>query len=127
MNIEDKLKDYILERYNSLREFSITADVPNSTVNTILVRGVNNAKVANVIKICKALNISADALAEGKIEPKFDYVKPMLDAKDIVEDTKFKLSHAVKIDGKTVDIEILEPIAEALDIGYELSKKKSNK
>jgi predicted transcriptional regulator len=124
MSIEEELKEYILSRYDSLREFSITADIPNSTVNTILIRGVENAKVANVIKICKALNISADALADGKIEPKLDYVKPMLDAKDIVDDTKFRLAHAVTIDGKTVDIEMLEPIADALDIGYELSKKK---
>jgi hypothetical protein len=125
MSIEEELKDYILSRYNSLREFSLTADVPNSTVNTILIRGVENAKVGNVIKICKALNISADALADGRIEPKLDYVKPMLDVKDIVDDTKLKLSHAVTIDGKNVDIEMLEPIADALDIGYEMTKKKS--
>lgn len=125
MTIEEELKEYILSRYNSLREFSLTADVPNSTVNTILIRGVENAKVGNVIKICKALNISADALADGRIEPKLDYIKPRLDVKDIVDDTKLKLSHAVTIDGKNVDIEMLEPIADALDIGYEMTKKKS--
>jgi hypothetical protein len=125
MTIEEELKDYILSRYNSLREFSILADIPNSTVNTILIRGVENAKVGNIIKICKALNISADALADGRIEPKFDYVKPMLDVKDIVDDTKFKLAHAVTIDGEKVDIEVVESLTDTLDIGYELSKRKS--
>lgn len=125
MTIEDELKDYILSRYKSLREFSELAELPNSTVNTILNRGVINAKVGNIIQICKTLNISADALAEGKIEPKLDYCKPMLDVKDIVDDTKFKLSHAVTIEGKNVDIEMLDNISDALEIGYEMTKKKT--
>lgn len=125
MTIEDELKEYILSRYKSLREFSEVAELPNSTVNTILNRGVSNAKVGNVIQICKSLNISADALADGRIEPKLDYCKPMLDVKDIVDDTKLKLAHAVTIDGKNVDIEMLEPISDALEIGYELTKKKT--
>ena len=125
MTIEDELKNYILSRYKSLREFSEFADLPNSTVNTILSRGVFNAKVGNIIQICKALNISADSLADGRIEPKLDYCKPMLDVKDIVDDTKLKLAHAVTIDGKSVDIEMLDPITEALEIGYEMSKKKT--
>jgi DNA-binding Xre family transcriptional regulator len=125
VTIEDELKEYILSRYKSLREFSEFASLPNSTVNTILNRGVSNAKVGNVIQICKALNISTDALADGKIEPKLDYCKPMLDVKDIVDDTKLKLAHAVTIDGKNIDIEMLDPISEALEIGYEMTKKRT--
>lgn len=125
MTIEDELKEYILTRYKSLREFSEYAELPNSTVDTILKRGLFNAKVGNIIQICKVLNISADALADGRIEPKLDYCKPMLDVKDIVDDTKLKLAHAVTIDGKKVDIEIVESLSDTLDIGYELTKRKS--
>ena len=127
MAIEDELKEYILSRYQSLKEFSDYADLPNSTVNTILTRGVLNAKVENVIKICKALNISADSLSEGKIEPKFDYVKPSLDIKDIVDDTKTKLSHALTIDGENVDSKSIESLTQALDIGYEMTKRNSTR
>ena len=70
MNTEEKLKNYILERYVSLREFSQTVGIPHSTFASILSRGIHNASVGNVIKICRALNISADALADGKIEPR---------------------------------------------------------
>ena len=70
MNVEEKLKDYILSRYNSLREFSIRAEIPHSTFISILQRGIQNASVGNVIKICRQLNISADELAEGKIVPR---------------------------------------------------------
>lgn len=125
MTIEEELKDYILSRFQSLSEFCNIADVPNSTLSSILTRGLDSANVGNIIKICKTLNISADALADGKIEPKLDYVKTILDVKDIVEDTKFKLAHAVTIEGRKVDIEVVESLSDTLDIGYELSKRKS--
>ena len=72
MNIETKLKEYILERYNSVREFTIKHDIPYTTVVSIFNRGINNSSVSNVIKICKALHISADALADGEIKPRDD-------------------------------------------------------
>lgn len=68
MIIEQKLKELILERYQSVREFTIQHDIPYTTLDSIFRRGVGNSSVNNVIKICKALGISADALAEGKIE-----------------------------------------------------------
>ena len=69
MTIEEKLKDYILERYSSVREFTTVADIPYTTVYSIFKRGVGNSSVTNVIKICKELGISADALADGEIVP----------------------------------------------------------
>lgn len=125
MTIEDELRDYILSRYSSLKEFSEVADIAHSTLYTILIRGLSNAKVGNIIKICQTLNISADALAEGRIESKLDWANKELDIKDIVDDTKLKLSHAVTIEGKKVDIGIVESLSDALDLGYELSKRKS--
>ena len=73
MSVELELKDLILERYKSLREFAIKIDMPYSTVDTILKRGVDKANIVNIIRICKELNIDAEALGEGRIEHKEIY------------------------------------------------------
>ncbi len=70
MSVELELKDLILERYKSLREFAIKIDMPYSTVDTILKRGVDKANIVNIIRICKELSIDAEALGEGRIEYK---------------------------------------------------------
>ena len=69
MTIEEKLKDYILTKHKSIREFVKCADLPYSTVDGILKRGIANSSIGNVLKICKALQISADELANNKIVP----------------------------------------------------------
>lgn len=66
--IEEQLKEMILSKYKSVREFSLLIDMPYSTLDSIFKRGIGNASVSNIIRICKALNISADGLSQGKIE-----------------------------------------------------------
>ena len=70
MTVEQKLKDLILSRYKSIREFAITIDMPYSTIDTILKRGVNRANISNIIAVCKELDIDVEALGGGKIESK---------------------------------------------------------
>ena len=53
MNTEEKLKDLILSRYNSIREFTISIDMPYTTMDSIFRRGIGNSNVTNIIKICK--------------------------------------------------------------------------
>ena len=67
MTIEDKLKKLILSKYKSIREFTTTIDIPYSTLDTILKRGIRKSNVDNIIKICESLDISADALVNGEI------------------------------------------------------------
>lgn len=69
MSIEAELKALILSRYNSVLEFTKKIDMPYATIQSIFKRGVQNSSVTNIITICKALGISADELAEGKIVP----------------------------------------------------------
>ncbi len=69
MSSEEKLKNLILSKHKSVREFASIVDLPPSTVNSILERGIANAGVGNAIKICKHFGISLDKLVEGKIEP----------------------------------------------------------
>lgn len=69
MSIEEKLKEYILAHYKSIREFTKDAGMPYSTVDGVLKRGIANSSIGNVIKICKTLNISADELSHNRIVP----------------------------------------------------------
>ena len=64
--LEDKLKNLIIEKFGSVRQFAMKIDIPYTTVDSILKRGIDNSNVGNVLKICKALNISIDYLLESK-------------------------------------------------------------
>ena len=69
MTIEEKLREYILSHYHSLLEFTESIGMPYGTIQSIFKRGINNSSITNIIKICKALHISADALSDGEIVP----------------------------------------------------------
>ena len=67
MSVESDLKNLIIERYGTVKAFSQSVGLPNSTLDSIFRRGVLKASVTNIIKICDELGISADGLGEGKI------------------------------------------------------------
>lgn len=46
----------------SMRAFAEKANIPNTTLHSMLTRGIGNASVDNVIKVCKALNITVEDL-----------------------------------------------------------------
>jgi len=58
MTRENRLRNLILDRYTSLRRFSIEANIPYSTLMTILSRGISGASFDTVLQICKVLQIS---------------------------------------------------------------------
>lgn len=131
MTIEQQLKDLILNRYHSIREFTIAIDMPYTTIDSIFRRGIGNSSVTNVIKICKALGISADALADGKIAPiaskrlYFEIVEDPIDISDIFSDAKARLSHYedLTFDGEPITSETAEAIAQGIDVSLELAKR----
>lgn len=138
MTTEEKLKEYILERYRSIREFTIAIDIPYSTLTGVLTRGIDNSSVGVIFKICKALNISPDALAEGEIISKpLDYtvviggnqvdieLKESKEVDQILEDTKKRLlSYSnLMIDGKKVKKEEINTLVNGIDISLEMVKK----
>jgi len=57
MSRELFLRNYILDRYVSLRQFAQAADIPYSTLMTILSRGIAGASFDVVVKICRVLGI----------------------------------------------------------------------
>lgn len=131
MNTEDRLKNLILERYGSVREFTISINMPYSTFNTILTRGIQNATVSNIIRICEALGISADALAKGEIV-RVSQVSPTLkrshDVSEILRNTRELLSNyeGLMFNGKPADAESINSILEAMEIGMEMARRKSD-
>ena len=65
MNREQKLRNLILDRYPSLRQFSMEADIPYSTLMTLLSRDIGGASFDVVLRICKKLDLDpTDLYAE---------------------------------------------------------------
>lgn len=57
MSREQKLRNLILDRYTSLRQFAIDLDIPYSTLMTLLSRDIGGASFDVVIRICRKLEI----------------------------------------------------------------------
>ena len=57
MTREQKLRNLILDRYTSLRRFAMEADIPYSTLMTLLSRDIGGASFDIVILICKKLDV----------------------------------------------------------------------
>lgn len=57
MSREQKLRNLILDRYPSLRQFALEADIPYSTLMTLLSRDVGGATFDVIMRICKQLDI----------------------------------------------------------------------
>lgn len=68
MNIEEQLKQEILSRYKSIREFSSMTAIPYSTVDSVLRRGIKNSGVGTVIKIFSFLDIDVESITSGKLK-----------------------------------------------------------
>lgn len=131
MTIEQKLKNLILERYRSIREFTQTFDISYSTLDSILKRGIGNSSVTNIIKICKALNISVDGLGEGRIisniERQRQFDNNSNDIDTIVANVKEQLLFYdnLTLEGETVDSETARAIAQGIDISLEMVKRNN--
>lgn len=65
MNRELYLRNLILDNYPSLRQFALEADIPYSSLMTILSRGVGGASFDLVMQICQKLQIDPTALTEA--------------------------------------------------------------
>jgi hypothetical protein len=130
VTIEEKLKELILKRYNSIREFTIAIDMPYTTMDSIFRRGIGNSSVSNIIKICKALGISADALADGEIKSFVNHtprsVNDRIEINEILSDTKDILTHSdfVTLDGKMISENSIQSIIDAMDVGVEIAKRQ---
>ncbi len=73
-NVENELRELILEKYGNMSDFCKKIGLPWSTLDSILKRGVGKANITNVLKITAELGIDVESLASGEIvykgEPK---------------------------------------------------------
>ena len=103
---EEKIKEMIILRYGSVSRFAEKINLPYTTVDTILRRGLLKSNVLNVLTICKELDINIDTLNEDdtndcsnapveskQITPKkFEYeVKELLDKTDNISEQEKSL------------------------------------
>lgn len=65
--LESNVKSLIIEKYGSMKKFCETVDMPWTTLDSILKRGIANSNITNVLKITRELGIDAEKLVEGQI------------------------------------------------------------
>ena len=65
--LEIQLKTLIKNKYGSVNQFSIKSGIAYSTIDSIIKRGINNSNLSSIMRVCEALNISADGLSKGII------------------------------------------------------------
>lgn len=94
--VEQELRELIISKYKSVKAFSEEANLPYTTVDSILKRGVERANVKNIIKLCQALHIDTDALADGRIEPRRVKLKIAITPEEKEFLVKFRSLHGMK-------------------------------
>lgn len=126
MSIEDKLKQLILSRYKSMAEFADECDIKYQTIMSILTRGVKNASVTNIIKICQTLGISTDELADGRITfvPRADE-KRYTSLEEVVTFCYLQMKEGkMTFEGIVLDEDEAQFMHDAIAVNIEMLKKK---
>lgn len=126
MTVEERLKDLVIKQYGTMKDFTAAVGIPNSTFANILKRGVQNANVLTIIKICQALNISTDALAEGKIVPASTPEAPPTKIEDLFDTLKQQLLNAdnLTLADAPVQHDDLMYLVSALDVTLRITAYK---
>ena len=119
MKTEDKLRRFIAYKYSSLRQFVQDTDLPYSTVVSILKRGVDNASLVNIFKLCDALGISADELAEGRITPRIKENLSVIDFELLIPN--------LHLDGIPLSEDEQDSLTDAIEISIGLIEKRREK
>ena len=109
---EQKLKELIISKYGSLNKFCEAINMPWTTLDSILKRGISKANITNIMKITKELNIDTESLAFGIISE-----KSLSNASDLDENFKdiYKYYKDLNEAGQA---EALKRIYELLQISY---------
>lgn len=126
MKIEETLKNYIIDRYGSVRAFAIHHDIAYTTVISVLKRGIENSSVTTIVRICEALNLSPDHLTEGHIVVKsdmFEIKEEIIDLDDFVSAYKWTMkNNPVELNGHTLTEQEIQTLTTAIDISLEMIK-----
>ena len=91
MSIEEELRSLMAKKSGSVNKFASECGVPYSTIATVFRRGVDKTNINTIIKICKALNISADELSNGRITYLSDVTYPLIEFDKLSPDNQTRL------------------------------------
>lgn len=130
MKIEERIKDLIVLKYGTVANFVREVGLPYSTFKSIMTRGVMNASIANIFKICKALNISADELAMGnivEIKPDPEEKPEKKDIEKTFGRLRIELHYAYELDGEPLTSEETLIISESFDLSLGIIRRQRNR
>ncbi len=74
MTLEEKLREHILQNFQSVRAFANEHDLNYSTLDTMLKNGIRNSGFDFVSRVCNGLGIDLAELDQGRVEP--DHHRP---------------------------------------------------
>lgn len=70
MTIEEQFKGLILDKFKSVRAFTRYIEVPYSTIDSMLKKGVSGTGIGTMIKVCNALDVDIESIETGVLTPK---------------------------------------------------------
>lgn len=127
MTLEDKLKELILSDHATIKDFADKCGIKYQTVMSILTRGVLNASVTNIIKICQTLGISTDELANGRIVaagPSFT-MKERTALEEVVTLTKQRMNEGrLTFEGVPLSEDEKDFLSNTMDVCINMMKSK---
>lgn len=85
MTVEEQVKSLILQKYKSVRAFTQAIEVPYSTIDSMLKKGIAGTGIQTVLKVCHALEIDVDSIESGTI--KFSSTIPFSDIEPAGEES----------------------------------------
>lgn len=94
MSIEDQLKDIILTKYKSIRAFTIAIDIPYSTLDSILKRGISNASIDTILTIFQHLNLDVESIQTGSLSYRDNKKRASIPNSFEIEADALKIYHA---------------------------------
>lgn len=71
LTIEEQLKLKILDKYRSVRAFTVTIDIPYSTMDSVLKNGIAKSGVNTMLKIFADLDLEIESIPTGTLSSKF--------------------------------------------------------
>lgn len=125
MKIEDRLHNLIKERYGSVLRFSQAVGMPNSTVVGVLQRGIGRSGIQTLTRICDELNISVEALSEGRIVPIYERRAGVEQAENIIAEAVTAIYDTGTVTLAEVPLTDAErrTLADALELALDLVKR----
>ena len=91
MTVEEQFKVLILEKFKSVRAFTRAIEVPYSTIDSMLKKGVSGTGIGTMIKVCNALDVDIESIESGDLRQKKSSGRPIAHPEDEETDSVYKV------------------------------------